>query len=101
MTFLERIHLEIIHAVDRCGSMTAAAESLHLTQSALSHSISKLEGQLGVKLWNREGRSLRPTQAGEHLLATAKRLLPQITRTEEQLLQFARGERGTLRIAME
>ncbi|MEM9025539.1 MAG: LysR family transcriptional regulator [Verrucomicrobiota bacterium] len=101
MNHLERIHLEIIRAVDRCGSMTAAADSLHLTQSALSHSMRKLEDQLGIKLWLREGRQLKPTQAGEHLLATANRLIPQFVHVEERLKQFARGERGTLRIGME
>ncbi len=101
MNYLERMHLEIIYAVDLHGSMTAAAESLHLTQSALSHSIRKLEDLLGVEIWYREGRKLRPTQAGEHLLQTAKRLLPQFLDTEERLAQFARGERGTLRIGME
>jgi LysR family transcriptional regulator for metE and metH len=101
MAFLERSHLEIIRAVDRHGTMTAAADALHLTQSALSHSMRKLEDQVGVKLWHREGRSLRPTQAGQHLLATANRLIPQFVHAEERLGQFARGERGTLRIGME
>ena len=101
MSSIERIHLEIIRAVDREGTMTAAAEALHLTQSALSHSMRKLEDHLGLKLWFREGRNLRPTQAGEHLLATAKRLLPQLVRTEELLGQFAQGKRGTLRVGME
>lgn len=101
MTFLERIHLEVIRAVDRYGTMTAAADVLHLTQSALSHSMRKLEDQMGVKLWYREGRSLRPTQAGKHLLASANRLIPQFAHAEERLGQFARGELGTLRIGME
>lgn len=101
MTLLERNHLEIIRAVDLHGTMTAAANELHLTQSALSHSMRKLEDQIGVKLWYREGRSLRLTQAGTHLLAVANRLIPQFVHTEERLEQFARGERGTLRIGME
>lgn len=101
MNYLERIHLEIILAVEKEGSMTAAAELLNLTQSALSHSISKLEGQLGVKLWQRKGRQLIPTQAGKHLLNTARRLIPQFIRTEGQLIQFSRGERGLLKIGME
>lgn len=99
--YLDRIHLEIIRAVDQMGSMTAAAETLHLTQSALSHSIRKLEDQLGVKIWKREGRQLNLTQAGEHLLKTAIQLIPQIIRTEERLQQFAKGECGTLSIGME
>lgn len=101
MAILERIHLEIIRAVEQHGSLTAAADKLHLTQSALSHTVRKLEEQLGTAIWHREGRSLRPTQAGEYLLSVAKRLLPQLAHTEERLRQFAQGERGTLRIGME
>ncbi len=98
---IERMHLEIVRAVNDLGSVTAAAESLFVTQPALSHSIRKLEGLLGLKIWNREGRQLRLTQGGEHLLSVANRLLPQLERTEQQLEQFAQGERGTLRIGME
>jgi LysR family transcriptional regulator, regulator for metE and metH len=50
MTQLERSHLAIVRAVDQHGSLTAAAEHLHLTQSALSHAVRKLEDQLGVAL---------------------------------------------------
>jgi LysR family transcriptional regulator for metE and metH len=101
MPILERSHLEIVRAVDRHGSLTAAAEHLYLTQSALSHAVRKLEDQLGLAIWHREGRSLRPTQAGDYLLRLANRLLPQLAHAEELLGQFARGERGTLRIGME
>jgi len=101
MATIERIHLEILRAIDRLGSVTAAAESLYVTQPALSHSIRKLEDALGLKIWNREGRTLRLTQGGEHLLSVANRLLPQFERAELQLQQFAQGERGTLRIGME
>ena len=98
---LERIHLSIVQEVDKQGSLTAAAEVLHLTQSALSHSIRKLEQQLGTEVWQREGRSLRLTQAGQYLLAVANRVLPQLALAEERLGQFAQGERGSLRIGME
>lgn len=101
MSILERAHLEVIRAVEQHGSLTAAAEKLHLTQSALSHTVRKLEDQLGVALWHREGRSLRSTQAGAYLLSVANRLLPQFDHAEEHLQQFARGERGALRIGME
>jgi LysR family transcriptional regulator for metE and metH len=98
---IERIHLAIIREVEQQGSLTAAAEKLFLTQSALSHSMKKLEQQLGTDIWLREGRSLRLTQAGQYLLAVANRLLPQLALAEERLRQFAQGERGTLRIGME
>jgi len=98
---LERIHLAIVQAADKHGSLTAAAGVLCLTQSALSHSIKKLEQQLGTAIWLREGRSLRLTQAGQYLLAVANRVLPQLVLAEERLGQYAQGERGALRIGME
>ncbi|MFT0850162.1 LysR family transcriptional regulator [Achromobacter sp. F4_2707] len=98
---LERVHLEILREVDRRGTLTAAAESLHLTQSALSHTIAKFERLAGVSLWLREGRSLRLTEAGEYLLAMGERMLPQFETAEAFLSQYAVGERGTLRIGME
>lgn len=98
---LERSHLAIIAAVDARGTLTEAATSLHLSQSALSHAIRKLENQLGTPLWQKEGRLLRLTQAGEQLLQLAKRLLPQFEHAEQLLKQYARGQRGTLRIGME
>ena len=98
---LERIHLAIIQQVKKQGSLTAAAEVLHVTQSALSHSMKKLEQQLGTEIWRRGGRNLQLTQSGEYLLAVANRILPQLEMAEEQLLQFAQGERGTLHIGME
>ena len=98
---LERIHLSIVQQVEKQGSLTAAAGVLNLTQSALSHSMKKLEQQLGIDVWLREGRSLRLTQAGQYLLAVANRVLPQLDQAESLLRQFAQGERGTLRIGME
>jgi LysR family transcriptional regulator for metE and metH len=98
---LERHHLMILRAVTRQGSLTAAADTLCLTQSALSHSIRKLEQRLGTPLWQREGRRLRLTQAGEYLLRLADRLLPQFDHAEKMMQQFASGQRGTLRIGME
>lgn len=98
---LERIHLAVVQQVDKQGSLTAAAGVLHVTQSALSHTMRKLEQQLGTPIWLREGRSLQLTQAGQYLLAVANRVLPQLDLAEERLGQFAQGERGSLRIGME
>lgn len=98
---LERIHFTIIREVERQGSLTAAASKLCLTQSALSHTMRKLEQALGADIWLREGRSLRLTQAGHYLLEIANRLLPQLEQAEARVHQYAQGERGTLRIGME
>lgn len=98
---IERIHLSILLEIERKGSLTAAAKSLHLTQSALSHAIKKLEQQCGTPIWHKKGRGLRFSEAGNYLLATARRLLPQLELADEVMEQFASGEKGTLRIGME
>ena len=98
---IERIHLRVVHAVEQHGSLTAAAGVLCVTQSALSHTIRKLEDNLGTAIWLREGRSLRLTQAGRHLLDIANRVLPLLDHAEDKLKQIAQGEQGTLRIGME
>ncbi|XZG71658.1 LysR family transcriptional regulator [Chitinibacteraceae bacterium HSL-7] len=98
---LERIYLRIVQQVEKQASLTVAAGVLHLTQSALSHSMKKLEQQLDTGIWLRQGRSLRPTRAGQYLLAVASRVLPQLDLAEEHLGRFAQGERGALRIGME
>lgn len=98
---IDRAHLRIVREIHRQGSLTAAAGALHLTQSALSHTIRKLEGQLGCPLWLREGRRLKLTQAGQYLLREAEQLLPRLEKVDEVLAQYAAGEKGTLRIGME
>ena len=98
---LERFHLEVLQAIKHQGTLTQAAESLHLTQSALSHSIKKLEGQVGTAIWQKDGRNLRLTAAGERILTLANRVLPQFRHTEHLLSQIAKGEMGSLRIGME
>lgn len=98
---LERIHLEILIAIKEHGTLTKAADALCLSQSALSHSIKKLETQLGTHIWHKEGRNLRLTAAGEGVQNLANRVLPQFTHTEGVLKQIAKGEKGALRIGME
>lgn len=98
---IERTHLTILRQIKRDGSLTAAARSLHLTQSALSHTIKKLENQTGIQIWTREGRRIRLTPAGDYLLSTASRLLPQLERADEVIGNFASGAQGELRIGME
>ena len=98
---IEKIHLSILREIERQGSLTAAASSLNLTQSALSHSIKKLEQQSGAGLWLKDGRQIRLTEAGNYLLEQANRLLPQFERIDETLRQYAGNERGSLRVGME
>lgn len=98
---LERSHLAVLVALDTAGTLAEAADRLHLTQSALSHAIRKLENQAGVVLWQKEGRRLRLTQAGIYLLGVARRLLPQMEEADAVLRSYGEGRHGKLRIGME
>lgn len=98
---LDRQHLSIVREVDRLGSLTAAAERLNVSQSALSHMIRKLEERYGVAVWEKDGRALRLTEAGRYLAKLAQRVLPQIERAEDVLSDYRYGQRGSLKIGME
>lgn len=98
---IDRQHLRVIAAIDQHGTLTEAANHLHLTQSALSHGMKKVEQAFNTPMWVKDGRRLRLTQAGESLLALARRVLPQFEHTEQQLQQLAEGKQGILRIGME
>lgn len=98
---IERAHLEIVEALNRRGSLTKAAEELHLTQSALTHSIRKLESLTGAVIWKKEGRGLRLTEEGELILQSANRILPQLINTEEMLVGYGMGKKGKLTLGVE
>lgn len=100
-SMIERAHLKILREINRQGSVTAAADKLCLTQSALSHTIRKLEGLIGCELWEKRGRKVHLTQAGSFLLEEAERILPQLERIDTKLKEFANHELGTLNIGME
>ncbi len=98
---IERSHLTIIQALAINGTLTEAANALCLSQSALSHQIRYLEKKLEVKLWERQGRNLRLTQAGELLLQTAQQILPVLQQAEQTLKAYGEGRQGILRIGVE
>ena len=98
---IDRQLLSLLFEFDRLGSVTAAADKLNVTQSALSHMVRRVEERHGVKIWSKAGRGLRLTQAGQHLLALAQRVLPQLDDAERALDEFSHGRRGAIRIGME
>ncbi len=98
---IEHSHLKIIQALHANGTLTGAANALCLSQPALSHQIGYLEKKLGVALWEREGRSLRLTQAGKLLLEAANQVLPVLTQAEQTLQAYGEGRQGILRIGVE
>jgi len=82
--------LEVLAAVGREGSVTAAAESLHLTQPAVSMQLRQLEEQLDLALFETVGRRLQITEPGKELVRLAVELLARL----DDLQQTARSLRG-------
>jgi len=98
---LEIRHLQLVAAVADLGSLTRAGDRLHLTQSALSHQLRDIESRLGAPLFLRIGKRLVLTPAGERLLASAKDVLSQLQRTEDEIRQMGREKAGVLRLTTE
>ncbi len=76
---MDRRHLEYFLAVAEAGSFTRAAARLTIAQPSLSHAVRLLERELGADLFERGGRGVRLTPAGEALVAPARRTLRSFT----------------------
>ena len=93
--------LQIIDAIDRHGSFSAAANALHRVPSALSHAVAKLEDDLNVKLFRREGRKANLNEAGRTLLEDGRHLLRAADELERRVQRIATGWEAELRIAVD
>jgi len=100
---LERIelkHLEHVLEICRAGSFSAAARRLRLSQPALSKSISRLEAQLGLHLFERTGGAAKPTELAELIAERGRALLVSSNALSRELEQRASGVTGRLRIGV-
>lgn len=88
--------LEIFLAVARAGSFRRAAETLALSQPALSQQVKELERELGSPLFDRLGRSVGLTQAGALLEEHARRLFAMLQGVEDAMRELRGLERGSL-----
>ena len=98
---LEIRHLRLVAAIAGTGSVTKAAEQLHLTQSALSHQLRDIEERLKTSFFVRLGRRMLLTPAGERVLDTARRVLDEVQRAEEDVQRLAGGGEGVIRVCTE
>lgn len=85
-------------AVSERRSFIRAAESLHVSQPAITAQIQRLEEEIGVRLFDRDRRSVRLTQAGATFLEGARATLAQADETVKATQRVARGEAGRVRI---
>lgn len=75
------------------GSFTGAAREIGLTQSAISHAIAGLEKDLGVRLFNRLGRTVTITDAGAKLREHTLLIVAEMEKAREALAKFADGQK--------
>ena len=92
--------LRVFTEVARQGSMVRAAESLHLTPPAVSMQIKEIESQVGLPLFDRHGRRVSLSTAGEYFLVHAKRLLADLKEAENAMARFKRLDHGLLTIGI-
>jgi DNA-binding transcriptional LysR family regulator len=92
--------LRIFREVAARGTITAAAEALHVTGPAVSHQIGTLERELGVPLVERTARSVRLTEAGRLLVRHTEKILAECEAAEAEVRAYASQVNGLARVSL-
>lgn len=98
---LELRHLRTLIALAETGSVSRAAERVHLTQSALSHQLRGLQTHFGAPVVRRVGQSVKLTESGKRLVALARRVADEVAAAERDLARLSDRRGGLLRIVLE
>lgn len=92
--------LQVFKAVTENGSVTKAAQRLHMTQPAVSNIIRNLEGVLGCKLTEVHGRKIHLSATGRLVYAKALEILKEVENLEEMLFDFRHAKTGEISIGL-
>lgn len=98
---LDSYHLHLIKTVIDEGSAIKASEKLFVSQSAVSHQIREIELRLNLKLFDRIGKRLIPTETGRLLVDTANQVLPAMSELKKKIKNLQDGSNTRLRISTE
>lgn len=90
--------LQILRTLRERETVTATAETLHMTPSAVSQQLTNLARQLGVPLLEARGRRVRLTDAARLVLAQTEPVFEQLERAEAVLAAYTQGEAGEVRV---
>lgn len=91
--------LRVLYELSRRGSVSAVADALWITPSAVSQQLSALEREVGTPLVERVGRTVRPTEAGRRLAQDAERILAALDGAESTARELSAAGQGALRVA--
>jgi DNA-binding transcriptional LysR family regulator len=96
---LNLVHLKVLAAVARHGSVTEAAKELHYSQPSVSHHLSRLEAAVSVKLVQRVGRGIRLTPEGQLLANRATEIVGRVDAATSELAAQVGLQSGRVRLA--
>ncbi len=92
--------LRVFCEVAKSLSFARAAEALHLTPPAVTMQVKELESQLGLPMFERQGRQVSLTTSGEYFLVYARRLLATLKEADDAMARFRGAESGLLSIGL-
>ena len=84
-------HLQMLVALGEQGNLTQVAKMMNITQPALSKWLSQFEDEVGMVLFERHSKGLRPTEGGKLLLQHAQRLINDMSRSQYEIERFKQG----------
>jgi DNA-binding transcriptional LysR family regulator len=90
--------LKIFYLAAKYGSLSAAAEELHITQPAVTKGIQRLQEYYEIKFFNRFGKKLALTDTGESLYEIAEKIFEMEIQAEESIRDFQQWKKGHIRI---
>lgn len=91
-------HLQLLVTLDDLRHVGKAAESMHLTQPALSKALAELESIVGTRLFERSSRGTEPTPEGVALVFFARETIAQLDRVSEEFRAIETGSAGTVQV---
>lgn len=95
---MDLLQLQYFQKIAQLKHLTRAAEELHITQPALSQTISRLEKDLGISLFDRQGRQIRLNEYGKAFLKNVEIALNALEEGKREITDMAGLERGTISI---
>ena len=96
---LDSRQLRAFVTLAKTASFTRCGQELFLSQSAVSHSLKGLENDIGCRLFDRLGKRMHLTPAGEHLLHYAEKILHEMASARESITRLGKWGKGRLRLA--
>lgn len=91
-------HLQLLVMIEECGSIARAASELCMSQSAATQALAELERVVGIRVFERHARGIRPTASGHGLLSHACEIMVRLRQAAEFLAASKQGTANSLRI---